>query len=133
MPLTVPHIYARGASDYRENPTKNFLILAAMVEHGICFGARRYALASYEPMNLISIDFNVSDSVELLKGLEPFYRSFISKMKILLPIKNNTHAYWTIAYLRPDLFRKFTSCLMPVYRKKRIREKSLSYSIKLEE
>lgn len=133
MPLTDPHIYARGASDYRENPTKNFLILAAMVEHGISFGARRYALASYEPADNISLDFNVSDSVELLKGLEPFYRSFIPKMKIFLPIKNNTHAYWTISRLRPDLLEKFSSCIMALYRKKRVREKSLSFGVKLEE
>lgn len=133
IPFLVFSARVTGRSDFVANPVRNFLILAAMVEWGLPKGITEFAFGCDDHIGLtVNPNYNMSDGLELFDRLSSFYKRYIPEFKSHFPVRDGTHSYWTIHKFRPDLWGKFESCMMPLYRRPLVRRANLAKGIKLE-
>jgi hypothetical protein len=137
LPMVVREIDARGKCDYAENPTKNHLIQAFMVEHGIATGCTEFCWGAHPYFTLenSNLRFNNSDTAEYFALLKEFYRAYIPSYRDYFPVQNETDAFIKLNKLRPDMLKvdMVCSCSMPVYRKPHLRAVNMKkYGVELE-
>ena len=135
MPLLVQSIVTEGKSSFVENPVKNFLILAMMVETGIRQGINLYAAGSDAHLgSTVNPEYDLSDAKELYQLLDVFYARYIPGYKSFLWIESATGAFHTIWLHKPSMFHhyEFSSCILPEFRKPNVRKANLAKGIRLE-
>lgn len=134
FPLTVAEVKVIGGSDYKENPTKDQLILAMMVDFGVLHGIRDFTLG-VEITNRLktsNIDYNWSDAMEMFTGIGPWFATSIPGYAFHWFIKNHTDSLKTILSESIDLLESTISCLLPYrYQASRKRQNEEKYGVKL--
>lgn len=116
-----------GRGDFAENPTKNALILALMVDYGLRRGISNYSLGSAQDETLETLDkmSSLSDAVELYDLLEEYYKLYIPTFKLLNTIQNEKESYQTIIDTDSDLLKHTISCMAPYRFQKNLRRKNI--------
>ncbi len=140
LPLVVRnvHIKVEKGCPFKENPVKNQLIQAAMLEYGLRNGITTYAFGSGggDPEDLSKINplYCMSDFAGLFRQATAFFQKYVSAYTCLHPFTMETEAYWTIFQECPEILRrqKHTSCIMPVYRKPMLHAANIRAGVALE-
>ena len=128
LPLVERGLTVRGnCKPFAENPVKNHLIEAMMVDYGLQHGITNYAFGSgskHNSADTINPLFSMSDAAELYEELERFYQRAMPAFRSLHLHNNNTDSYWTICTQRPDIARAYAyqSCMMPDFRRPHVRQ-----------
>lgn len=125
FPLVTKRVRQTGPSDYKENPVKNGLILALMVEYGMSVGCTEYGFGDQraDKLDSANLQFNASDSIEFFDHLETFYQRYIPGYAHWFPVLHSSHAY-TVLH-EHGLWGKGCSCIVPDYRRPGIRSANL--------
>jgi len=135
MPLHVEEISIHGKTDFVENPIKNFLILAMMVEWGRQCGIMRYALGSDAHLgSTVNPEYDLSDSVELLAMAGDFYRHYMPHFDIITEVQSATDAFYTIWKRAAHILRlkDYLSCILPEFRKPNVQAANIRKGIVLQ-
>lgn len=108
-------LHIDGKSDYIENPTKNHLILALMVDKGLSLGIRNFSLGTVytDGIDTTSKEYMLSDSIEPLRWLEEYYSQYVEDFKLHIVLKNETESYCIIARNDIDFLDTTFSCMTP--------------------
>lgn len=123
-----------GDTDFNENPTKNALILAMMIDYGVKQGITNYAQGSATDDNLGNLDklSSLSDAKELYMQLEEYYRQYIPNIEFFYPVVNNKDSYKTVIDTDVELLKFTASCMTPFrYQQSLRRSSSKKYDIRL--
>lgn len=125
LPLVVRELkLGKSAKFYTEHPIKNHLILAMMVQYGLPLGTTTYALANITEDYAVSQtnpDANLSDFVELYESLVPFYRQYLPSFNLYFPLRNTTHALYTIYRHNPAWLDETGYCMTGIHYRPSIR------------
>lgn len=118
------HIKVDKGCPFKENPIKNQLIQAAMLEYGLRNNVRRFAFGSgggddITDMSEINPLYCMSDFAGSFAAATEYFYKYVADYSCLHLFHTDTEAYWYIYNARPDMMREcsFSSCIMPVYRK----------------
>ena len=115
-----------GKCDYKEHPIKNQFILSNMVDYGISRGITNFAMGNIKAdiLSTQSLDYNLSDGLELFEEIEGFYKSYIPNFKIHTLLDTDTHSY-KIIMNELELLKYVSSCILPTRFKKNAREANI--------
>ena len=126
LPFVVFETHLKGKRAWVENPIKNQLILALLVDHGLKFNICQHAQGNlYRDSNkAIDLDMGLSDTIEMYDVAAAVYGSYIKNFKLFSTmLKNGTDSFLTIFNYNPNLFEHLSSCMMPYMYKKSMRER----------
>lgn len=104
-----------GKTDYKENPTKDQLILAMMVDYGCQIGINRFSMGIERTNKLAesNILYNWSDAFEMFMAIAPLFQKVMPAYRWDWHIKNHTHSLKTIVGRDRSLLNHTISCLLP--------------------
>lgn len=119
-------VIQEGRGDFAENPTKNALILAMMVDYGLRKGITKYSMGSALDGTLDTLNKmnSLSDAVELYQMLEEYYQTYIPAFKLLNTIQNEKESYQVILEADADLLKYTSSCMAPYRFQKNLRRQN---------
>lgn len=123
LPIVFEKIHQKGSSFFKENPFKNGLLLACMVDYGVRHGFNVYSIGTqyndtYENCNVLT---EFSDAREFLRAFDVFIKSFFSNFYLQTVLKEEKNAFEIIFKEDLNLFSEVESCIMPVYRRPRLK------------
>lgn len=118
-PLTEVKINISGSKEYNEHPLKNVLILCLLIDLGARCGATAYALGNIFEENSThgSLDYDLSDSYDMLRAFNHFVKGFFPEYRYLSYIHDNTQSFYTVYKRDRRLVSLLSTCITPDYRK----------------
>lgn len=127
LPLVEATVSIKGKTYYKENPAKNQLILALMVDYGIEHGIHHYTLGSdmTEALERANIMFDFSDAIEIYGMVASIYKKSISNFKYHTLVADQTDSYKTIFDHDPKIYDIICSCMLPYRYQGNIRKKNV--------
>lgn len=132
--LTTHEVSGFGKSSYKENPVKDQLILAMMVDYGSKRGTTKYTMGLHtsEVQKESNILYNWSDSVEMMAAGNAWIKSEIPEFEFFWCVKNHSQSLSIICEENFDLLQYTTSCLTPHrFQKMRREETEKKYGVEL--
>lgn len=125
MPMvTLNVLQSRIAMPFLENPVKNQLILALMLDHGLTHGVRHYVHGNYANDKTEGMDWKIdfSDSIELYEACASFFSAHVPGYVLHSHFtENGTHSFLALARENERLFDLISSCMTPARYKVAIR------------
>lgn len=123
VPLVEVEVKQTGKSDFPDNPVKNQLITAIMIDYGIKHNIAVYAMGTHwaDKLATSNIYTDWSDPQETLQAFEAFVQSRFPQFRYVTALKNYTDAYKTIIEAgHGELIYDIISCVLPLrYREHR--------------
>jgi len=128
VPVVYRHVKVAGQSDYIENPTKNQLILALMVEYGMSKGFHTYTQGNLlcDTTKEQDISSGYSDSWEMYDAATQYFRLHQPDYQYLHLLKNDSDSLKTIIDYDPGLLKLVRSCMTPLRYRESLRKKNIS-------
>lgn len=116
MPIIVKTLKTKGKSDYMDNPVKNQLILAGMVQYGLKHGITNFTLGDFynDTLEVSNYECNLSDAKEMWDSIEHFFKYSMPAFKYHHIFKNYTECYIQILKIQPALLDKVMGCVAPL-------------------
>ncbi len=113
-----------GKKEWNEHPLKNILILSLLVDEGLKNGVGKYALGNLfeENSNKGSIDYDFSDSYDLIKLFEMFVRRAYPSVRFMTYIHDNTQSFYECYKFDKEIINKLCTCITPDFRRPMIRK-----------
>lgn len=126
-PISEIKISIQGTKEYNEHPLKNILILCLLIDHGTKHGATAYGLGNIFEENSAhgSLDYDLSDSFDIIKAFNTFVRSVIPSYRYLTYIHDNLASFYTVFKHNKDLIPLMSTCITPDYRKPMIHKSNV--------
>lgn len=123
MQLIVHKIEIKGKQKYPDHPFKNQLIMSKMVDTGLELEIKNYAIGNheFETESDANIKYEFSDSQEQIMRFDGFIKKYFASFHRKTWLKNNEHALRIIFDYNPDLLNMISSCVMPKFRRPRLR------------
>lgn len=134
--FSVEVVRGHKKSSFKENPVKDQLILAMMLDFGVRVGVKNYTMGieNTNKMAESNIQYNWSDSVEMFEAFNSWVLSGFSAYNWFWCIKNHSQSYRTIHDYNLDLLWSTTSCLMPTrFRDMRQHQTEKRFGVDVEE
>ena len=134
MVLVIDCLSGFGKSSYKENPVKDQLILAMMVDYGKDRSIYQYTMGLHtsEVQRESNILYNWSDSVEMMAAGNAWIKSEIPEYEFFWCVKNHSQSLSIICQEDFDLLQYTTSCLTPHRFQKMRREETIAeYRVEL--
>lgn len=118
-PIKEVRISINGNKEYNEHPLKNILILCLLVDLGIKHGASSFALGNIFEENSThgSLDYDLSDSFDMIRAFNVFMRSIMPHYEYLSYIHDNLQSFYTVYKRDKTLIPLLSTCITPDYRK----------------
>jgi hypothetical protein len=118
-PIQEVKIVISGNKDYNEHPLKNLLILCLLIDLGTKQGATAFGLGNIFEENSAhgSLDYDLSDSFDMIKAFNHFVRGFLPTYQYLTYIHDNLQSFYTVYKHDKRLIPLLSTCIMPDYRK----------------
>lgn len=132
--LIVQPVSVSGSSDYIENPIKNQLILAMMVDHGMRIGVKDFAQGNLlcDTVQEYDISCGYSDCYEMYDVLQPFFSSVLPGYRYHHLLEDDTDSLDTIVHNKRDTLPLIQSCMTPLrYREKLHNDNNRKYGVQL--
>lgn len=116
------HVKLSGKTRFKENPTKNQMILSMMVDYGINKNIYKYSLGSsyLKDIKQTNILYDFSDAKEIYELMDKFYKHSIDKFEYLFIAGNSTDSYKTIYEYDKKIIDNMCSCMLPFRYKKNV-------------
>lgn len=118
-PISELKVSIQGNKEYNEHPLKNILILCLLIDTGIKQGAAAYGLGNIFEENSThgSLDYDLSDSFDMIKAFNLFAKSVLPNYRYLSYIHDNMASFYTIYKHDKNLINLLSTCITPDYRK----------------
>jgi len=134
MPFIQVEARRHGKTDFFEQPTKDQLIMAMMVDHGEAEGINIFATGN-ESLNFAkdcNILYNWSDSVEMHEAAAEWFRARMPTYSVVWGTTGRGDSINTIAKHDTKIFEETICCLLPYrYQAVRKRGNEVKYGITL--
>ena len=127
-PIMEVKINISGNKDYNEHPLKNILILCLLIDLGTKYGATAFGLGNIFEENSThgSLDYDLSDSYDMIQAFNHFVKSILPTYRYLTYIHDNLQSFYTIYKRDKRLLPLLSTCITPDYRKPMIRRSNVS-------
>lgn len=127
-PIKEVKINISGNKEYNEHPLKNILILCLLIDLGTQSGATAFGLGNIFEENSThgSLDYDLSDSFDMIRAFNLFVRSLIPEYRYLTYIHDNLQSFYTVYKRDKALIPLLSTCITPDYRKPMIRRSNVS-------
>lgn len=133
VPLVEIEVKQSGKGAFPDNPVKNQLVTAIMIDYGIKHGISVYSMGTHlhDKLATSNIYFDWSDPTEILDEMERFVKTRFPQFKYVNALKNYTDAYKTIIDAgRGDLIFDIISCVLPLrYREHRRKANEVKFDM----
>lgn len=118
-PLMEVKINISGNKEYNEHPLKNILILCLLIDLGTRHGATAFGLGNIFEENSAhgSLDYDLSDSFDMIRAFNRFCQGFIPHYRYLTYIHDNLQSFYTVYKRDKRLIDLLSTCITPDYRK----------------
>lgn len=128
FPLVELKVVIGGNKEYNEHPLKNLLILCVMIDAGIKQGVTAYGLGNTFDDDSVygSLDYDLSDSYDLLKAFAYFMRGVMPDFEWLHYISNTKESFYTVWKYNKNLIPLLSTCITPDYRRPMIRKANIA-------
>ncbi len=126
-PITEVKISIQGNKEYNEHPLKNILILCLLIDLGTKHGATAYGLGNIFEENSThgSLDYDLSDSFDMIRAFNHFVRAIIPEYRYLTYIHDNLASFYTVYKHNKELIPLLSTCITPDYRKPMIHKSNV--------
>lgn len=128
FPLIELQLTINGDKEWHEHPLKNILILCMLIDEGIRHGATAFALGSSFDDDSIygSLDYDLSDSFDMLKAFAHFVRGHFPQFKFLHYMCNTLQSFYTVQKYNKAIIPLLSTCITPDFRRPMIRKSNIS-------
>lgn len=128
FPLVELKVNIGGNKEWSEHPLKNILILCLMIDEGLKQGATAFGFGSTfdDDSTHGSLDYDLSDSFDMLKAFEHFVRQFVPEFKLLHYMCNTLQSFYTIVKYDKRIVPLLSTCITPDFRRPMIRKHNLT-------
>lgn len=118
-PFMEVKINISGNKEYNEHPLKNILILCLLIDLGTKNGATAFGLGNIFEENSAhgSLDYDLSDSFDMIKAFNRFMAALLPDYKYLTYIHDNLQSFYTVYKRDKRLISLLSTCITPDYRK----------------
>ena len=118
-PIMEVKVNISGNKEYNEHPLKNILILCLLIDLGTKHGATAFGLGNIFEENSThgSLDYDLSDSFDMLKAFNRFCQTIIPNYRYLTYIHDNMQSFYTVYRRDKSLIDLLSTCITPDYRK----------------
>lgn len=127
FPLVTVKINIGGTKDWNEHPLKNILILCLLIDEGLRHGVTAYGFGSTfdDDSTYGSLDYDLSDSFDMLKAFAHFVRGFIPEFRLLHYMCNTMQSFYTVVRYDKSIIPLLSTCITPDFRKPMIRKHNI--------
>lgn len=117
-----------GNKEWNEHPMKNLLILCLLIDEGLKHGVHRFGFGNTFDDDSAhgSIDYDLSDSFDMLRAFKHFVRQFIGDFELYSPMCNTLQSFYTIHRYDKRLIPLLATCITPDFRRPMIRKSNLA-------
>lgn len=124
LPMVVRTVKLAGKLEYPENYVKNQFIVAAMVQWGAPQGIANYSLGNALSRTVATCHprYTLTDTVELLKAMQPFFEASYPAYRYHWFLDNGTDSYRILVKYAPNSIPFVKGCLALPWQKKIWRE-----------
>ena len=124
LPMVVRTVKLAGKLEYPENYVKNQFIVAAMVQWGAPQGIANYSLGDVSTDTLLTCQprYNLTDAVELLKAMQPFFEASYPAFRYHWFLRHVTDSYRILVQHSPTSIPFVKGCFALPWQKKVWRE-----------
>jgi|GEM_PF-3599000 hypothetical protein len=118
-PIQEIKINISGNKEYNEHPLKNILILCLLIDLGAKQGATAFGLGNIFEENSThgSLDYDLSDSFDMIRAFNRFMSRILSGYRYLTYIHDNLQSFYTVYKRDKSLIPLLSTCITPDYRK----------------
>lgn len=118
-PIMEVKINISGSKEYNEHPLKNILILCLLIDLGAKHGATAFGLGNIFEENSThgSLDYDLSDSFDMIRAFNRFCKGIIPHYRYLTYIHDNLQSFYTVYKRDKGLVSLLSTCITPDYRK----------------
>ena len=118
-PIMEIKINLSGNKEYNEHPLKNILILCLLIDLGTKHGASAFGLGNIFEENSThgSLDYDLSDSFDMIRAFNLFVRGLLPSYRYLTYIHDNVQSFYTVYKRDKRLISLLSTCITPDYRK----------------
>lgn len=118
-PIMEVKINISGNKEYNEHPLKNILILCLLIDLGAKHGATAFGLGNIFEENSThgSLDYDLSDSFDMIRAFNRFCKDIIPHYRYLTYIHDNLQSFYTVYKRDKGLVSLLSTCITPDYRK----------------
>lgn len=127
-PIISTSIRISEGKDWNEHPLKNILILCLLVDIGTKLGVTTFGLGNLFEENSThgSLNYDLSDSYDMIKLFNTFCGRFIPNYKYLTYIHDNLQSFYTVYKRDRGLINLLSTCIVPDYRRPSLRNRNVS-------
>lgn len=118
----------QGNKEWNEHPMKNLLILSLLIDEGLKEGVHRFGFGNCfdDDSAHCSIDYDLSDSFDLLRRYIFFVRQFVPDLSLYCPMCNTLQSFYTIQAYDRRLIPLLSTCITPDFRRPMIRKANIA-------
>lgn len=123
FPLRIIRARLSGSSPYPDNPVKNQLILAMMVDYGLRTGIRNYAQGNLHEDKVANTNFETgfSDAIEMYDAAEQLFSQYVPGFRLHSRMIANETVSLEYMTRYPEIRPYISSCLLPLRYKPNVR------------
>lgn len=127
FPLLQLRVTITGDKEWHEHPLKNILILCLLIDAGLRQGVTAYGFGSTfdDDSTYGSLDYDLSDSFDMLKAFAHFVRGFLPEFRLLGYMCNTMQSFYTIVRYNKAIIPLLSTCITPDFRKPMIRKHNI--------
>lgn len=133
--IIIDYMRFSGKTEYFENPVKNHLILAQMLDKGMKMGVSKYSVGSFldDVVAELNIMYMLSDGYDFFRLLEKFIQEHILKnYQLMIWWKNEGESITYLCMKHPQVIQESLSCMMPLrYRYKLKKQNEEKFGMQL--
>lgn len=116
LPFVEYKMIVRGKNEYAENPIKNQLIFAIMLDYGLKKGITHYSFGTYldSPTDELSFEYMLSDSSQMFDTFMTFVNQIYPEVDAPMFLNDCCEAYKIIIDTDKSLLKYTNSCMSPI-------------------
>jgi hypothetical protein len=124
FPLVELKLHIAGTKEYGDHPIKNILLLSMIVDEGLKHGCINFSMGNLfeETADRGSLDFDFSDSWEMLRMFARLLAVYIPGAKLHAFIHDNLQSFYTVYRYNKNALAKLSTCITPDFRRPMIQK-----------
>jgi hypothetical protein len=124
FPLIELKLHIAGTKEYGDHPIKNILLLSMIVDEGLKHGCINFSMGNLfeETADRGSLDFDFSDSWEMLRTFARLLAAYIPGAKLHAFIHDNLQSFHTVFRFNKAALSTLSTCITPDFRRPMIQK-----------
>ena len=124
FPLIELKLHIAGTKEYGDHPIKNILLLSMIIDEGLKHGCVNYSMGNLfeETADRGSLDFDFSDSWEMLRTFARLISVYIPGAKLHAFIHDNLQSFYTVYRFNKAILSTLSTCITPDFRRPMIQK-----------